>query len=163
MQDTGPELLTSSPNYFCCVFFYSARGEKYFSMSRPGTFALPVGRTWVMSSHLNPQPIHPPSGAKEGGFSDPHVCAGFLQASGLASEKPWGEWISLSFWPNSQMVRLCKATCVDFWEGGGHSQLPWSHLLRPRLCHQVQGCLDGGWQRRPQEKHHVLGQMAQRK
>lgn len=67
----------------------------------------------------------------------------FLQASGLASEKPWGALgsrISLSFWPNSPVVvQLCKAICVDHpragvgvgWGVGGHSQLPWNHHQGP--------------------------------
>lgn len=38
-QDTSPELLTSSPNYFCCVFFlFGLMEREYFSVSWPGTF-----------------------------------------------------------------------------------------------------------------------------
>lgn len=32
-----------------------------------------------MSSHLNPQPIYPPSGAKEGGFSNRLSAQGFCR------------------------------------------------------------------------------------
>lgn len=39
-----------------------------------------------MSFHLNPQPTHPPSGAKEGGFSDLPAC---LPAQGFCRLLAW--------------------------------------------------------------------------
>lgn len=46
-----------------------------------------------MSSHLNPQPIHPPSQAKWGGFSYLPVCAGFCRLLAWLVKshgEPWG-------------------------------------------------------------------------
>lgn len=113
MQDTSPELLTSSPNYFCCVFFYSSSWRRVFPYVLAGNV---LTLTWQVlsyvfrfSSFLNPKPTSSighlllPASSRRAGQS------GFSAGFWLCWQRAAGSGAWLCFWPGFPSPRCNPA------------------------------------------------------